>query len=123
MRIVVERLWDGSPARSEERVVLDVHRTPEGLVVHVDAPYHGNPEPPCDPGPTDGLWNYGVVELFLVGPEEERRAYTEIELGPHGHHLVLRLKLPQKRRRKPSQKRQQRQRKQQPSLRRLRRLH
>lgn len=92
MRIVVEQLWDGSPARPEERVVLDVHRTPEGLVVHVDAPYHGDPEPPCEPGPTDGLWNHEVVELFVVGPKEEPRSYTEIELGPHGHHLVLRLK-------------------------------
>ena len=29
-----------------------------------------------------------VVEVFVLGPGER---YTEIELGPHGHHLVLRL--------------------------------
>lgn len=29
-----------------------------------------------------------MVELFVLGPDDR---YTEIELGPHGHHLVLQL--------------------------------
>ena len=29
-----------------------------------------------------------VVECFIAGPEDR---YLEVELGPHGHHLVLRL--------------------------------
>ncbi len=34
----------------------------------------------------EGLWEYDVVELFLVGPGHR---YLEIELGAGGHFLVL----------------------------------
>ena len=37
------------------------------------------------------LWDFEVVELFVVGPGAEP-LYTEIELGPHGHHLLLLLR-------------------------------
>lgn len=56
--------------------------------IRVDAPLHGDPLPPGPAGPTAELWEYEVVELFLAGPGER---YLEIELGPGGHHLVLRL--------------------------------
>ena len=36
----------------------------------------------------EGLWEHEVVELFISGPDE---GYTEIELSPSGHHLVLQL--------------------------------
>lgn len=64
-----------------------------GLRITVDAPYHGDPPPAGPPGPTDGLWDFEVVELFVVGAadDEGRPRYTEIELSPHGHHLVLEL--------------------------------
>jgi hypothetical protein len=39
-------------------------------------------------GSTPGLWDFEVVELFICGPGER---YTEIEVGPRGHYLVLRL--------------------------------
>ena len=56
--------------------------------------YHNRPPPPRDDsdstgGGYDGLWNYEVCELFILGAEEE---YTEIEVGPHGHYLILKLK-------------------------------
>jgi hypothetical protein len=34
------------------------------------------------------LWEYEVVELFLLG---EDSVYVEIEMGPHGHYWVLQL--------------------------------
>ena len=34
----------------------------------------------------DGLWDFDVVELFLVGPGHQ---YLEIELGAGGHFLIL----------------------------------
>ena len=36
-----------------------------------------------------GLWDYEVVEAFFLCSKTEQ--YLEIELGPHGHHLVLLL--------------------------------
>lgn len=59
------------------------------MAVTVDAPFHHDPAPPEQPGPTDGLWEYEVVELFLLTPPDH---YLEIELGPHGHYLLLELR-------------------------------
>jgi len=89
----VGALWDGSPCRADERVRLVLQFDPDGWRVHVDAPFHGDPAPEEPPGPLMGLWNYEVVELFVVGlaPADKPVPYTEIELGPHGHHLVLKL--------------------------------
>ena len=58
------------------------------LSIAVNAPFHGDPPPASPPGATDRLWEHEVVELFLLGADER---YLEVELGPHGHHLVLRL--------------------------------
>ena len=79
--------WDGSSVADDERVSVRIDGEPDALVISVDAPFHGDPAPP-GAGSLDGLWQYEVVELFLVGEGEE---YVEIELGPHGHFLVLRL--------------------------------
>ncbi|TNF34871.1 MAG: hypothetical protein EP329_06820 [Deltaproteobacteria bacterium] len=88
VRLFVAHTWDGTPVAPEERALVAVTIAEGALRLTVDAPYHGDPAPPGPPGPTDGLWDYEVVELFVLGPDAR---YTEIELGPHGHHLVLRL--------------------------------
>jgi len=72
-------------------VRLALTRDERALVIRVDAPWHGDPPPPGPPGPCDRLWEHEVVELFLVGPLADGPEYLEIELSPHGHHLVLRL--------------------------------
>lgn len=90
MNLRIDHTWDGRPAADHEVVTLAVHLGAT-LRLEVDAPWHGDPPPAGPPGPTDRLWEHEVVELFLVGPEGPRRSYTEVELGPHGHHLVLRL--------------------------------
>jgi hypothetical protein len=80
--------WDGRPLAPQAvaRVALEMTRV--GLLIKVVAPFYGDHPPQGVAGPTDRLWNHEVVELFVKGPGP---AYTEIELGPHGHHLVLRL--------------------------------
>lgn len=80
--------WDGGEARPDERATVAVEHRDGGLDVHIRAPLHGDPPPPLPPGPTWGLWEHEVVELFVLGPGER---YTEVEVGPHGHHLLLRL--------------------------------
>lgn len=87
MRAVVERTWDGALLDRPE-ATLGIDPGDRTWRLSVDAVFHGDPPPGAPPGPTDRLWEHEVVELFLVG-EGER--YTEIELGPHGHHLVLQL--------------------------------
>ncbi|MBW2421672.1 MAG: hypothetical protein JRH19_24240 [Deltaproteobacteria bacterium] len=80
--------WDGAPLRPEERVHLELGLDGGALEIRVSAPFYRDPAPPAPAGSFDGLWQWEVVELFLLG-EDER--YLEIELGPHGHYLVLRL--------------------------------
>ncbi|CAH2300949.1 Hypothetical predicted protein, partial [Pelobates cultripes] len=46
--------------------------------------------PPGEPGqPFDGLWDYEVVESFFLNSKTTQ--YLEVELCPHGQHLVLLL--------------------------------
>jgi hypothetical protein len=96
--VAIERTWDGRAAQQGEWARLDVGLSGERLLIRVDAPYHGDPLPPCSPGSCEGLWEYEVVELFLLG---EREHYLEIELGPGGHSLVLELNGRRRRARAP----------------------
>ena len=84
----ITRLWDGSPALPGEAVMVRLHDEDAQLRVEVEAPWHGDPPPPGPPGPLWRLWEHEVVELFLLGEDEH---YLELELGPHGHHLLLQL--------------------------------
>ncbi len=90
--LVIGHTWNGVEIAANERVELTLRLTDAAIRIDVDAPFHGDPPPPGPPGPSDGLWDYEVVELFISGaatPDEV--PYTEVELSPHGHHLVLRL--------------------------------
>jgi len=69
---------------------LHLARAGADWVLTVSAPFHGDPAPRGRAGPTPGLWEFEVVELFVVGSGPGPN-YTEIELGPYGHHLVLQL--------------------------------
>jgi hypothetical protein len=86
LRLVVATTWDGRLVAADEAVVVTVRGAVGGWLVEADAPYHGDPAPGAPPGLLDGLWNHEVVELFVAGPGER---YVEVELGPHGHVLVL----------------------------------
>jgi hypothetical protein len=86
--LVVGRTWDGQLLPEAERAQIRLGYEGEELRIEVDAPFEGDAPPPGPPGPTDGLWAFEVVELFVVGEGEQ---YAEIELSPHGHHLVIQL--------------------------------
>ena len=94
--LLVALTWNGEPIPDEERVELTLCRLDEAIEIRVDAPYHGDPAPPGPEGSFDGLWDFEVVELFIAGEptaqtSEGEVPYTEIELSPHGHYLVLRF--------------------------------
>jgi hypothetical protein len=90
-RLVISRTWNGETIASHERVTLELALDETALLVHVDAPFHDDPPPRAEPGSCDGLWEFEVVELFLLGDSQH---YLEIELGPFGHYLVLQLRGP-----------------------------
>ncbi|MDD9937267.1 MAG: hypothetical protein OXT09_26900 [Myxococcales bacterium] len=84
----IEHDWRGSPLPADEHARVALRLDGADANITVDAPFHGDPPPGPAPGRCPGLWNHEVVELFLLGPEDR---YTEIEIGPHGHYLALRL--------------------------------
>ena len=68
------------------------------ITIKVDAPFYNDPAPPeksvqdssGDPQNDKalmGLWDYEVVEAFFLSSKTQQ--YLEVEVGPHGHHLVL----------------------------------
>lgn len=85
--------WDGTPIGDDERVRVVLTRQGEVLEIVVEAPFHADPAPTAPPGPTPALWEHEVVEIFLSGlaPAGHPVPYLEIELSPHGNHLVLDL--------------------------------
>ena len=89
MRIEIGCTWDGQELAAAERSFLDLSMQGDTLEVSMEAPFGGDRAPPQPPGSTPGLWEYEVLELFLLGADQK---YTEMEFGPFGHYLVLQLK-------------------------------
>jgi hypothetical protein len=86
--LCIASTWDGQDAEACEIVILELSAKAGCLSLAVEAPFHGDPPPAPSPGSLDGLWDFEVVELFIAGPGER---YLEVELGPYGHYLALRL--------------------------------
>lgn len=86
--LLIASTWDGQPIAAAEQATVRLTAQEGGLVVEIDAPFHGDPPPPGAPGPTWKLWEHEVVELFVLGADDH---YTELEISPHGHYLLLRL--------------------------------
>lgn len=84
LRLRLAHTWNGERARPDELVELSLAFRADELVLAVDAPFHGDP----DPGTAERLWDHEVVELMLLGDDDR---YLEVELSPHGHVLVLQL--------------------------------
>lgn len=90
--VFLDRTWDDQPVGPDEQVTLFLMAAQNGgIYAKFVAPFHGDPPPSAPPGPTDRLWEHEVVELFIAG-EGEPVPYTEVEVGPYGHTLVLRLR-------------------------------
>ncbi len=88
MRLTIDKQWDGGVAQDFEHVTVRLRDEGNGLRVRINGPWHRDAAPPGEPGPTDQLWLHEVVELFIGGPGTD---YTEFEVGPYGHYLLLTL--------------------------------
>ena len=82
--LIIDKLWDKSPIDGRYQSKLSYKRTKDGVKIRIDAPFYDDPAPKAPIGRLDRLWQYEVVELFLVGPDGH---YIELEFGPHGHWL------------------------------------
>jgi len=90
----IDHFWDGRPcprARLHGGVELSARDDALELVAHL--PHQ--PTPTLPPAPlgdcVSNLWEYDVVECFLVGAGGR---YLEVELGAGGHFLVLSFSAP-----------------------------
>jgi hypothetical protein len=97
LSLAIERRWDGSD-RDDPRLHgrISLCATREGLAV---AGRLADPGPPHVPDAPFGtrvadLWNYDVLECFLVGAGGR---YLEVELGAGGHFLLLSFSAPRQR--------------------------
>jgi hypothetical protein len=88
VKLEIASTWDGQPVPPSGTADVRCQMDDDALIVTVDAPFFDDPRPPGSAGSTDRLWEYEVVELFLLGVADR---YLEIELGPHGHYLLLEL--------------------------------
>lgn len=82
----ISRTWDNRELPGNESTDIFCHLDTTGLYIRINANFHNDEAPQTQPGPTDSLWEYEVVELFLLG---DNGHYLEIEFGPHGHYLVI----------------------------------
>ena len=89
----LSKTWDGFDIAPDDWVNIDVKFSGNQIFILIDAPLYNDPKPVNEPGPTRDLWNYEVVEVFLVGDDDQ---YLELEFGPHGHYLMLWLSEPRK---------------------------
>ncbi len=80
--------WDGTPLLAPEYGEMNLQFQERGLHLEMRAHYWQNPAPSAPAGSTSALWEYEVLELFLLGLDEH---YLELEFGPHGHYLALAL--------------------------------
>jgi hypothetical protein len=88
----IQHTWNHQPLAEAERTHLRISQHALGVQIAVDAPFFGDVAPPAATGvyagATPGLWQFEVVEVFFLGHDDR---YLEVELSPHGNHLVLAL--------------------------------
>ena len=88
-RLNITRNWDGSTASPSDMSEIVFSLKADEIVINVEAPFYDDPPPSIPAGEKDGLWNFEVVELFLLCKSGR---YMEIEIGPYGHSLILALR-------------------------------
>ncbi len=75
----VKNTWNGDPVEDGEITLVGLARSNDALSIRVDAPFHDDPPPDGPAGRTDHLWEYEVVEVFLLGDGDR---YLELEVAP-----------------------------------------
>ena len=90
----IERYWDGAPCPHAHLLgQVELAARDAGLEIVASLPHQPVPRIPAVPSGARvaELWEYDVVECFLVGAGGR---YLEVELGAGGHFLVLSFSAP-----------------------------
>jgi len=96
LRLAIERHWNGAASRDPRlRGELRLCARAEGLALEAALPHQEPARIPALPAGSRvaNLWEYDVVECFLVGADGR---YVEVELGAGGHFLVLEFSAPRR---------------------------
>ncbi|XP_073699221.1 UPF0462 protein C4orf33 homolog [Garra rufa] len=90
MEFHIKYTWDSLPL-DHDPITIRFSPGEGGLLMQVTAAFINDPPAPAGPPgePFPGLWDYEVVESFFLNNHTEQ--YLEVELCPHGQHLVLLL--------------------------------
>ncbi|XP_027874291.1 UPF0462 protein C4orf33 homolog isoform X1 [Xiphophorus couchianus] len=90
MEFAIQHTWDSNPV-DHDPIRISFTDGQSGLRMEVSGPFFNDPESPAgEPGIAfPGLWNYEVVESFFL--DSTKQNYLEVELCPHGQHLILLL--------------------------------
>ena len=91
MELVIQHTWDGTEIPSHDFVFINAEIQKDHFYFTIRSPFYHNLPPSGPSGSLWRLWEFEVVEVFLVGENGE---YTELEFGPYGHYLVLKLNKP-----------------------------
>ncbi|XP_070554491.1 UPF0462 protein C4orf33 homolog isoform X2 [Ptychodera flava] len=87
----IKTQWNSIPI-DHQPVVIRLSRNHDNnhINLEVDSPFFNDPAAPVGQvgKPFQQLWDYEVVEAFFLGADNK---YLEVELCPHGQHLVLAL--------------------------------
>lgn len=84
----IKKFWDGTPCENPLlQGTVEIEAWTSGMKIVATLPHQPKPNVPDAPAMTRvaNLWEYDVVECFLVGDDK----YLEVELGAGGHFLVL----------------------------------
>jgi hypothetical protein len=88
IEVEINHVWGQSNRLDKPLARCFLRWTTQGLCFDIQACYFQSDPPTAPIGPLWKLWEWEVVELFIVGQEQH---YLELEFSPHGHYLVLKL--------------------------------
>lgn len=96
MSYTINTLWNNQSVSVDEYIHLQFEYVDndetklKDLQIKVQAPFYDDPriDDSVPSGSMDKLWEYEVVEVFLLGTDDH---YLELEFSPKGQYLVLQL--------------------------------